>query len=160
MPSYEALYIISDLVTRSGQEGVVDMASGNGYWTHMMRQMKIDVVAVDNMASEYRTMWIPDTVKADGVDYLKRNDGGKDRILLMVYMITAGKFTNRVLQAYKGGIIVVIGTQNINRYTGFSDCTTEEYFQKEMPAWTLTARIAMPSFAGKDEAMFVWEKIG
>lgn len=160
VPSYEALHIISDLVARSGAKGVIDMASGNGYWTHMMRQMMVDVVAVDNMASEYRTMWIPDTVKADGVDYLKKNGGGKDRILLMVYMITAGKFTHRVLQAYKGDIILVVGTQNENRYTGFNNCTTEEYFQKEMPSWALTTRIALPSFAGKDDAMFVWKKNG
>jgi hypothetical protein len=120
--------------------------------------MQLDVVAVDSMASEYRTMWLSDTVKGDGVEYLKKNAGAKNRILLMVYMVTAGTFTKRVLQAYKGDTIVVVGTQNANRYTGFSDCTAEEYFEKEMPGWVLFCRIAMPSFAGKDEAMFVWER--
>lgn len=134
------------------------MASGNGYWTYMLRQMQLNVVAVDNFASEYRTMWISDTVKMDGVDYMKKNGGAKKRILLMVYIITAGTFTKRVLQAFQGGTVVVVGTQNTNRYTGFSDCTAEEYFEKEMPAWGLVCRIAMPSFAGKDEAMFVWQK--
>jgi hypothetical protein len=147
VPSYEALYIISDLVKQSGTHGIIDMASGNGYWTKMLRRMKLDVVAVDNMSSVYRTMWIPDTLKADGVE-----------LLLMVYMVTTGTFTKQILQEYKGCTIVVIGTQNTNRYTGFSDCTTEEYFEKEMPGWSLTTRIAMPSFAGKDEAMFVWIK--
>lgn len=124
----------------------------------MLRQMKLDVAAVDNMASEYRTMWIEDTTKADGVDFLRKYNGGKERILLMVYMVTAGSFTKRVLQAYKGDTVVVVGTQNANRYTGFDDCTTEEYLEKEMPGWKLTCRIAMPSFAGKDEAMFVWRQ--
>jgi hypothetical protein len=157
-PSYEALYIVSQLVKLSGADGVIDMASGNGYWTYMLRRMQLDVVAVDSMASEYRTMWLSDTVKGDGVEYLKKNAGAKNRILLMVYMVTAGTFTKRVLQAYKGDTIVVVGTQNANRYTGFSDCTAEEYFEKEMPGWVLFCRIAMPSFAGKDEAMFVWER--
>lgn len=157
VPTYDALYIISQLAAESGS-AVIDMASGNGYWTYMLRRMKLDVVAVDSMASEYRTMWISDTVKSDGVEYLKKNGGVKGKILLMVYMITAGTLTKRVVQAYRGDTIVVVGTQNANRFTGFSDCTAEEWFEKEMPGWELTCRIAMPSFAGKDEALFVWKK--
>ncbi|KAE9379814.1 hypothetical protein N431DRAFT_360981 [Stipitochalara longipes BDJ] len=154
VPSWEALNIIAQL----GEGGVIDMASGNGYWTYMLRRMKVDVTAVDNMASEYRTMWISDTVKADGVDYLKKNAGGKGKLLLMVYVITAGTFSRRLLNTYRGDIIVVVGTQNSNRYTGFSDCTAEEYFKEEMPGWTLLCRIPLPSFAGKDEALFVWNR--
>jgi hypothetical protein len=152
-PSYEALYIISQL----GRD-VIDMASGSGFWTYMLRRLSLSVTAVDNMASEYRTMWISDTIKSDGVDYLKKNAGGAGSILLMVYMVTAGTFTKRVVQAYKGDTIVVVGTQNANRYTGFSDSTTEEWFEKEMEGWDLTCRVAVPSFAGKDEALFVWRK--
>jgi hypothetical protein len=94
--------------------------------------MNLSVVAVDNMASEYRTMWIPETVKADGVEYLKKHAGGRGKVLLMVYMVTAGTFTKRVVQAYKGDTIVVVGTQNANRFTGFSDCTVEEWFEREI----------------------------
>ncbi|KAH9225036.1 hypothetical protein DL95DRAFT_431082 [Leptodontidium sp. 2 PMI_412] len=158
LPSYEALQIISQLVADSGVDGVIDMASGNGYWTYMLRRMKLNVAAVDNMASEYRTRWIENTVKADGVEYLKKNGGGKGRVLLMVYMVTAGSFTKRVLREYRGDVIVIIGTQNANRYTDFVDCTTEEYFEKEMPNWVLVCVIPVPSFAGKDEGMFVWRR--
>lgn len=124
----------------------------------MLRRMKLNVVAVDNMESEYRSMWVSDTIKADGVEYLKNNAGGSRKILLMVYMVTAGSFTKRAVLAYKGDIIVVVGTQNANRYTGFSDCTAEEWFEKEMPGWEMVCRIIMPSFAGKDEGMFVWKR--
>ncbi|KAM0124821.1 hypothetical protein ACHAP3_001847 [Botrytis cinerea] len=158
VPSHDSLYIISQLVEESKADGIIDMASGSGYWTYMLRRMKMKVNAVDNMASEYRNMWISDTEKADGVEYLRKNAGGKKKVLLMVYMITAGKFTKRVLNAYKGDIIVAVGTQNANRYTGFSDCSMEEWFQKEMSDWELTCRISMPSFAGKDEGMFVWKR--
>jgi hypothetical protein len=154
VPNYEALYIILQLAA----SGVIDMASGNGYWTYMLRRMDVDVTAIDNMASEYRTMWISDTVKGDGVEYLKKNAGGKGKLLLMVYLVTAGTFTRRLLEAYRGDTIVVVGTQNANRYTGFSDCTAEEYFEKEMDGWEMVYRIAMPSFAGKDEGMFVWKR--
>jgi hypothetical protein len=154
VPTWEALNIIAQLT----DGGVIDMASGNGYWTYLLRRMNLEVTAVDNMDSEYRMMWISDTVKADGIEYLKRNAGGKGRLLLMVYVVTAGSFTRRLLEAYQGDTIVVVGTQNANRYTGFSDCTVEEYFEKKMTGWEMACRVAMPSFAGKDEAMFVWRR--
>jgi hypothetical protein len=152
-PTYESLYIIEQL----GRD-VIDMACGSGYWTYMLRRMGLNVTGVDNMASEYRMIWIPDMVNSDGVEYLKKNGGGAGNILLMVYMVTAGTFTKRVVQAYNGDTIVIVGTQNANRYTGFSDSTAEEWFEKEMPGWEMTCRIAMPSFAGKDEGLFVWKK--
>jgi hypothetical protein len=154
VPTWEALNIIAQL----GKGGVIDMASGNGYWTYMLRRMNVEVVAIDNMASEYRTMWISNTVKADGIEYLRKNAGGQGKVLLMVYIVTAGTFTRRLLDAYRGDRIIVVGTQNRNRYTGFTDCTMEEYFEKEMTDWEKVCRIEMPSFAGKDEAMFIWEK--
>jgi hypothetical protein len=154
VPTWETLNIIAQI----GERGVIDMASGSGYWTYMLRRMKVDVVAVDNMASEYRKMWISDTVKTDGIEYLKKNARGKEKLLLMVYVVTAGSFTKRLLDTYQGDTIVVIGTQNANRYTGFSDCTVEEYFEKEMTEWEQICRITMPSFAGKDDAMFVWKR--
>lgn len=124
----------------------------------MLRRLSVDVVAVDNMSSEYRTMWISDTVKADGVEYLKRHNGGIGRVLLMVYMVTAGAFTKKVLQTYRGNTMVAVGTQNANRYTAFSDCSIEEYIEKEMPGWEMTCSFPMPSFAGKDEGMYIWKR--
>lgn len=155
-PSWESLNIISQL-TR-GKKGVLDMASGNGYWTYMLRRMGLDVLAVDNGESEWRCMWIADTINANGTEWLRRNDGAKDRVLLMVYMVTEGTFTKDVLKAYRGDTVVVVGTQNANRYTGFRDVGVEEYFSKEMKEWGLTTRIALPSFAGKDDALYVFQK--
>lgn len=120
--------------------------------------MDINTVAVDNMASEYRTMWISDTVKADAVAHLQKHNGGREKVLLMVYMVTAGTLTKRLLKEYMGELVVVVGTQNANRYTGFADCTAEEFFEREMKQWELVCRLAMPSFAGKDEGMFVWKR--
>ncbi|KAF4635417.1 hypothetical protein G7Y89_g2679 [Cudoniella acicularis] len=156
-PGYESP-ASAKLVGESAAEGVIDMASGNGYWTYILRRMKIDVLVVDNMTSEYRTMWILDTVKGDGVEYLKKSSGGKGRVLLMIYMITAGTFTKRILKVYQGNVIVMVGTQNRNRYTGFSHCTMEKYFNREMKEWELVCRIAMLSFAGKDEALYAWKR--
>jgi hypothetical protein len=162
-PSWEGLWVVSQFVGGKGagkgdSGGVLEMASGNGYWSYLLMRMGIDVVAVDDMSAVWRTMWIEDTVKANGVEYLKKVGGARDRVLLMVYMVPRGDFTKQVLKAYKGDTIVIAGTQNENRFTGFSDTTVEEYFAREKKDWEMTVRIALPSFAGKDEAMYVYQR--
>lgn len=136
---------------------MLEMASGNGYWTYMLRRMGVATIAVDNLEAKWRYMWIDDTIETNGVDFIKQKGGAKSHVLLMVYMVTKGNFTKQVLKAYRGNTIIIAGTQNANRYTGFQEATVEEYFEKEMVGWTMTARIALPSFAGKDEGMFVYE---
>ena len=155
-PSWEALSIISQLAQDTA--GVLDMASGNGYWTYMLRRLQVPTTAVDNGTSHYRFNWISDTVRVNGVDYLQQQRGARDRVLLLVYMITRGTFTKQVLKMYKGDTIVVVGTQNANRFTTFANVLVEEYFAAEMKDWHLTVRIALPSFAGKDEAMYVFQR--
>ena len=60
-----------------------------------------------------------------------------------------------MLKASKGDTAVVAGTQNENRFTGFSNTTVEQYFEREKKDFEMTARIPLPSFAGKDEVMYV-----
>lgn len=104
-PSYESLEYIRQVA--KGRK-VLDMGSGNGYWSYMLRRMepaskkekKLDVVPIDNGMSEWRTVWVGDTVEADGVDWLKKNGGGQDAVLLMVYPTVGGDFTRRMIDAY------------------------------------------------------------
>ncbi|KAH8908075.1 hypothetical protein BR93DRAFT_967925 [Coniochaeta sp. PMI_546] len=165
VPSYEALEILR--VVADGR-AVADVGSGNGYWTFMLRQHKLDVVAVDNAQSEWRVNWIDDTVISDGVKWLSRkeNKGGKEMVLLMVYPIVGGGvaggveggFTRNLLAAYKGDTVAVVGTQNHNGYTGFKGMTMAEYMEKEQRDWVKIVQIPLPSFAGKDEALFVFQR--
>ncbi|KIW37667.1 uncharacterized protein PV06_10306 [Exophiala oligosperma] len=179
VPSYEALQIIKNLSTsistsRSNNNNnnnsnnssssnisnsVLDMGSGNGYWTLMLRKLGVDAVAVDSGQSRWRTTWIPDTVVADGVQYLRRRSGCPDvAVLLLVYPIVGGEFTRKVIEAYAGSVIVVAGTQNGNGYTGFRDMMIDEYMAREKPDWEKVASVALPSFAGKDDALFAFRR--
>jgi hypothetical protein len=165
VPSYEALEVLR--LVADGRT-VADVGSGNGYWTFMLRQHKVDVAAVDNAQSEWRVNWIGDTVVSDGVKWLSRkeNKGGKEMVLLMVYPIVGGGvaggveggFTRNLLAAYKGDTVAVVGTQNHNGYTGFRGMTMAEYMGREQPDWVRVAQIPLPSFAGKDEALFVFQR--
>ncbi|KAK6544052.1 hypothetical protein TWF694_000765 [Orbilia ellipsospora] len=154
-PSYESIQVIKTL---SRKRRVIDMGSGNGYWTYMLRREGLTVVAVDNMQSLWRTMWVTDTIVEDGIKYLKENSSGKDDVLLLVYPIVSLDFTKQILAGFAGDTICIAGTQNANGYTAFKDVTVNEYFEKEMKEFEKTVQIPLPSFAGKDEALYVFER--
>lgn len=155
MPSYESLEVIKQ---SAGKRAVVEIGSGNGYWTYMLRRMGVSVKAVDNQQSEYRTMWIGDTLVRDGEQYLKEKKGCKDDLLLLVYPIVSSDFTTGILDTYKGDTVCVAGTQNRNGYTAFKDRTIDEYMKDEKSDYEKTIQIPLPSFAGKDEALYVFER--
>jgi hypothetical protein len=162
-PSHEALEMLRILA--AGRE-IADVGSGNGYWSFMLRRYGLTVHAVDNMQSEWRVNWVSDTVIADGVKWLAQNAGGREVVLLLVYPVVGGGvaggveggFTRSLISAFQGDTIAVVGTQNRNGYTGFRDMTMDEYIQKEHGEWTKVVQIPLPSFAGKDEALFVFQR--
>ncbi|KAL8387372.1 hypothetical protein RB595_009951 [Gaeumannomyces hyphopodioides] len=178
-PSFESLEVLRAL---AAGRTVADVGSGNGYWSFMLRRHGVPTVAVDNEQSLWRTMWIPDTVKQDGVAWLRSRDppGGKDMVLLLVYPVVgpdgSGIFTRSLLDAYEGDTVAVVGTQNRNGYTGFARMTMDEYMANANEqgqggdysktttgnsngnTWVRVTQIPLPSFAGKDEALFVFQR--
>lgn len=102
-PSFEALEIIR-LVAKG--RPIADIGSGNGYWPYMLRRMKdgkknLEVVPVDNGLSDWRTLWVPDTVEMDSAEWLKKNGNGKDHVLLLVYPQVSHGFTAKTIKAYR-----------------------------------------------------------
>jgi len=162
-PSFEALEVVRQLAARIGRQsggggGVVEVGSGNGYWAYMLRRLGVAVAAVDNGDSVWRTMWIGDTVVQDAAKFLAGRGGARDDVLLMVYPQVSTRFTRSVLEAYKGDVIAVAGTQNANGFTAFRDEVVDAFVAREMPEFEKTVQVALPSFAGKDEALFVFER--
>jgi hypothetical protein len=155
VPSWESLQIISKLA--NGRR-VLDMGSGNGYWTLMLRRLGLNVTAIDSGQSRWRATWISDTVVTDGIQYLRKRSGCPDMVLLLVYPIVSGEFTQKVLDAYTGDVVCVAGTQNGNGYTGFKDMMVDEYMEKEKQGWEKVAQVPLPSFAGKDDAVFAFRR--
>ena len=170
---------------------MIDLGSGNGYWTWMLRRYGVqDVWAVDNGDSVWRTMWVGDTVQVDGRKFLRElgrsgqqgsrskitkggsietpstkaeeddASGAKSAVLLLVYPQVSTHFTVSALEEYKGDTICVAGTQNQNRFTGFKEESFEEWMSRERPGFEKVIQTPLPSFAAKDEALFVWRRIG
>ena len=154
VPSYESLEIVKQVARK---KTVIDLGSGNGYWTYMLRRLGVTVQAVDNLQSRWRTLWIGDTIVKDGDKFLREGKGCRDAVLLLVYPIVGSDFTTKVIDAFKGDTICVVGTQNLNGYTAFKDRTIDMYMA-ERKEFEKTVQIPLPSFAGKDEALFVFER--
>jgi hypothetical protein len=165
-PSYEALGMVAGLAKAKGKRGtrkrVLDVGSGNGYWSLMLRgePFGLEVVPIDNLQSRWRTTWVEDTLVVDAVQWLKKRpvEIQKDDILLMVYPITAEEFTANAIRAFKGEVVCVAGTQNGSGYTGFRGEMVDQWFAREMSEWTLVARVPLMSFPGKDDAFFVFRR--
>lgn len=171
VPTYAALHVLAKLAqpAKPSKEPVLpilDVGSGNGYWTFMLRhfplsapEMKeLDVRPIDSGLSEYRVTWVEDTIKMDGKEYLRKNQNGKGSILLLVYPQATGDFTGPVMKLFEGDTIVVAGTQNENGFTAFQDQGVDQWVQKSLEAFELTLRMPLPSFAGKDEALYVFQR--
>jgi hypothetical protein len=103
-PSYESLAFIQQVAKG---RNILDVGSGNGYWAYALRnfdtnpkkQMKI--TPIDNGLSEWRTMWVPDTIETDGAKWLQQNKGGVEDVLLLVYPMVGNDFTSKMLKAYR-----------------------------------------------------------
>ncbi|KAI1091990.1 hypothetical protein F5B19DRAFT_483595 [Rostrohypoxylon terebratum] len=184
-PTHEALSILS--LVAAGRE-VLDIGSGGGYWTFMLRAYGARAVAVDNAQSAWRVNWVDDTVICEGAAYLAKRRARKikesggtgntkgeedavdpdEPVLLLVYPIVGGSvaggseggFTRAMLDAYSGDTLAVVGTQNRNGYTGFRGESMDEYMEREQSSrgWVKIVQIALPSFPGKDEALFVFQR--
>ena len=171
VPSYAALHVLAKLSqpSKPSKEAVLpilDVGSGNGYWTYMLRHFPLpspdmktlDIRPIDSGLSEYRVTWIKDTINVDGKAYLQRNNNGRGSILLLVYPQATGNFTGPILKMFEGDTIVVAGTQNENGFTAFQDQVVDQWVEKNLKAFELTLRMPLPSFAGKDEALFVFQR--
>lgn len=154
-PSFESLETIKQL---AAGRLVMDIGSGNGYWAYMLRRMGLTVDAVDNGDSRWRTVWIGDTLHVDGKKYLETKQGAKEAVLLLVYPQVTTSFTVSVLKAYQGDTICVAGTQNSNGFTAFADRTIDRYVSEELKEFEKLIQTPLPSFAGKDEALFVFQR--
>lgn len=159
-PSYESLALISKI---SKGNTIIDMGSGCGYWTWLLRaQHGCQVVPVDTCQSRWRVTWIEDTLVEDGIEFLEKrmaaNEEHKSDTLLLVYPIVGMDFTSKILSAFQGQYICVAGNQNKTGYTAFKDQIVSEWMTANRTDFELVARLPLPSFAGKDDALFVFQR--
>jgi len=57
----------------------------------------------------------------------------------------------------EGDTIIVAGTQNANGFTAFAKEAIGDWMAREMPHFDKVLQVPLPSFAGKDEALFIFQ---
>lgn len=57
-----------------------------------------------------------------------------------------------------GTTIISAGAQNTSGFTAFAKETIADWMAREMTDWEKVLQVPLPSFAGKDEALFIFEK--
>ena len=60
--------------------------------------------------------------------------------------------------ASEGTTIICASSQNASGFTAFAKETIAQWMVREMSKWEKVFQIPLPSFAGKDEALFAFEK--
>ena len=63
-----------------------------------------------------------------------------------------------ILGLLEGTTIIAASSQNSSGFTAFAKETISDWMKREMLGWEKILQIPLPSFAGKDEALFVFEK--
>lgn len=58
----------------------------------------------------------------------------------------------------EGDTVICAGTQNANGFTAFAKETISEWIIREMPQFQKICQVPLPSFAAKDEALYVFQK--
>lgn len=58
----------------------------------------------------------------------------------------------------EGDTIICAGTQNANGFTAFVKETIAEWMEREKPDFEKICQVPLPSFAAKDEALFVFQR--
>lgn len=107
VPTIEALQTIEEV----SPNGVVEIGAGSGYWTGMLRQRGVDVIAYDpdppSMGeSEWHTgfEWSPVEVGNHRVI-----SDHADRTLLLVWPNYSRRWTDAVVELYQGDTVVYVG---------------------------------------------------
>lgn len=147
IPSHEAL---SSCVRLAKTGKIIEIGSGSGYWTSLLRGYGADVIAVDPHPASRHFIW--DTIRRKGEEYLTDQGGCPDRALFMCW--PRGSFGDKVLQAYNGDTLLWIGEAQ----DGWQ--TTWSLKETRFPDWHLIESIILPSWVGMKPILCMYQKCG
>lgn len=125
IPSPADIFWLQDILAG---RGVVEIGAGSGYWAWQLRQLGIDVDAVDNdsWGIPWQVQWSP--VRAGGPEQAALHP---DRALLLVWPPYDDSMAHRTLTTYTGDLLVYAGE-------GSYGCTGDDAFHDELErSWTV-----------------------
>lgn len=135
---------------------IVELGAGTGYWSYLLRQMGVRVVAIDEAPIDgmhdnyfgFEKSWTevvpgsPDNL----VDY-------PEHTLMLCWPNYKSSFAHDAIKAYGGKTCIYIGE-------GWGGCTGDDAFHELLStAWTEVATVAIPQWEGMHDALYVYERI-
>lgn len=144
IPTEEVFEIIAKY-----SKNLVEIGSGNGYWANLLRQYGVCVTAVDN-GREYgwKNLWIHDTIRMDGTEYLKQSSSIPHDSLLLVWPRETQCFVN----AFRGKYVIWVG--ELDGCTGSIQLEQEDMLYE----WKEVNRCQIPQWRYIDDVLIVYER--
>lgn len=149
IPNQEAL----DTIARFSP--IVELGAGTGYWCYLLRQMGVQVVAMDaapvggpiENTYEFKKAWV-DVAQggpADLVDYASH-------ALMLCWPNYNTSFASDALRAYAGETLIYVGE-------GRGGCTGDAEFHEMIDAsWTKIATVYIPQWDGIHDELHVYKR--
>jgi hypothetical protein len=138
VPTPEAVEAIAEYAVP-----VVDFGAGSGYWSMLLHQAGVDVVAYDDWSWGKPKLWFP--VKDGGVEALSNHH---DRAMLLVWPPAESSMAINALRAWDGDLLFYVG--EILRVNG-----TPAFFGALSREWHLERRVDLPNWRGKVDELYV-----
>ena len=110
---------------------LIEIGSGSGYWAGLLSKAGVSVTAIEKQAQPFP--WFPDTILADGVQYLIDHYGCPRKTLFLCW---PAMDVDTVLDAFRGDTVVWIG--EVEGCTEEVDAAGWEEFERfRIPTWPL-----------------------
>ena len=123
---------------------VVDFGAGAGYWSMLLAEAGVDVVAYDDWSwGRPLKLWHP--VETGGVESL---DGHSDRAMLLVYPPNDSPMAIDALITWGGDLLFFVGEP-------YRVTATPAFFDALAAGWHLERRVDLPNWRGKLDELYV-----
>lgn len=142
IPNEIALNVIVDI------NPILEIGSGSGYWTHLLREKGADVIAVDNKSEPFKIFHIDDTIFMDGVLYLHEHHGCRDRTLLLCWP----RWGHEMVQAFTGDRLVIVGEPEGGATWAFDED------DEEFAEWELIEIVDIPTWPGMKDDLRIYQR--
>jgi hypothetical protein len=134
---------------------IVEMGAGTGYWTWLLRQLNVDVIAYDKQLVveggdnqfKFKKPWTE--VVQGSTEALVQHP---DRALLLCWPDYASPFAEQALRAYSGNTLISIGE-------GWGGCTGDDgFFELLGKEWELVDEHSIPQWDGIHDSIEVYQR--
>jgi hypothetical protein len=174
VPTAGAVRAIAQVATDYGCSCVVDYGAGRGFWSHLLSQQGIDVVAIDANPSWYPPDLLhhpilaggigppngrrdapgqPDDAATVGERAARERLADRRALLLLVWPPCWSPMAADALDAFAGRAVAYVGEPPGGR------TASAAFFTRLAASWRLRRRVPLPNWAGCRDALHIYERI-